>query len=170
MLESEIREGFGRFLRLDISRAESIQIPHTNLEIDLKKKQEIIPNQENPERGVVEVINWICKCGGENASDHPICLNGTCIKPGVEGWICKACTYLNPKTNFHCYSCWKVYGRTFQLLNQKKENTCTLCKRKIIGDWCNKCRININWSIREIRKNVGRLKSPRFGSYDNLDL
>ena len=61
----------------------------------LNKNQEIEENNDQ----------WMCECKNINDSSWNVCNNCNKIKPGVQGWVCKICTFINENIYKICKGC-----------------------------------------------------------------
>lgn len=106
-------------------------------------------NQENDENST----EWQCECGSINDGTWNVCHACDHIKPGVKGWVCSQCTFINDTIHSICRSCgtWKSkekIGKMWECLcgkrNEIRVRVCQKCKkchlcRETTGARCQKC-------------------------------
>ena len=134
----------------------------------LQKNQEV---DENPDR-------WACQCGSKNDGSWNVCSACNRIKPGVKGWVCGECTFINESINSICRSCgaWKKGNYSskqsesvWECICSKKNlksslicekcKKCKLCRNKITRTKCYDCYSSFECSIckQDIPKKDGRI-------------
>ncbi|OMJ65808.1 hypothetical protein SteCoe_37590 [Stentor coeruleus] len=62
-------------------------------------------NIGNDKSSTLTSDKWNCECGKVNESDWSICQKCKNIKPGLSGWVCKICTFLNSESHHSCRGC-----------------------------------------------------------------
>lgn len=89
-----------------------------------------------------ETSDWNCACGVTNDGSWKVCSVCNKIKPGVEGWVCKDCTFINQNFMSYCRSC------EAKKVNEDDEKVweCKCGKKNRNGDNCvcgdsKKCKI-----------------------------
>ncbi|OMJ86677.1 hypothetical protein SteCoe_11762 [Stentor coeruleus] len=96
----------------------------------------------NPEGKNISLKNktWKCSCGSENSETWDVCIKCQSLKPGLEGWVCKICTTINPNMKLKCESCFSA--RDTITKNQEDYWVCNSCNSFNPGsrNLCSQCR------------------------------
>lgn len=115
---------------------------------------EYLKNIEDTE----EDKDWVCACGRNNNAHWSLCSGCNKLKPGLSGWICMSCTYLNKNEHGHCRSCTKrrvkdcisscackrspcVCPKLCDKCGNKYTDTCKSC---FTGIFCSLCNLELN--------------------------
>lgn len=108
------------------------------------KEQEYSEHKSESGNEIQESDNgdWTCECECKNTKDFDICQECYKLKPGIDGWVCKACKGKNEELEYKCGIC-----ETFKSGNFKPDQAfwvCEKCKSAISAkyNYCDKCLLS----------------------------
>jgi hypothetical protein len=99
-----------------------------------------VENKISPLKNEILVEMWECSnCRTSNIIDFEICMKCENLKPGVKGWICKSCKFLNNEFDSKCSTC-NIAKESNEVLDQEYW-ICEKCNTAIVDgvDFCESC-------------------------------